>query len=284
MIDIDSGADDHVAEGGESLSVDLGLKSGDEDRLQVRNEEGYHHTPLISPTNTTNTGGIYFNALRSSQVYLGIGTNTKTPIRPPPAPPLIIDDKGGLGGVGVIDEDAIEERDQGDRSADGGVYSHQHHHRRPHVSPRQHTQFEETDTEHDDSEGEDDKPFMSRWSLTSSIGEISTPIGSGVGGGGGLFGSRKRMSFGGDKIDKAKVADEGKEKDDEEKEKVPKYTEKLWPIEEKEKEKEKEKIPDKKRGRLVSFISRISSNMMAPPPPTTFENTPFQNVTRLSPY
>ena len=294
LIDIDSGADEPVAEGGESLSVDLGVKSGDDDRLQVRNEEGYH-TPLIPPTNTPNTSGVYFNALRSSQIYLGIGTK-KAPTRPPPAPPLIIDDKGGLGGVGVIDEDAIEDQFPAkDRSTDGGVYSHQHNHRQPRVSLHQHIQFEETDAEHDDSEGEDNKPFMSRWSLTSSIDEIPTPASStgssvvaafgvgGGGGGGGLFGSRKRMSFGGDKIDKARGAEDEKEKDDEEKEKVPKFTEKLGPIEVK--EKEKEKSMDKKRGRLVSFISRISSNMMAPPPPTTtFQNTPFQNVTRLSSY
>ena len=281
-----------MAEGGESLTVDLGVKSCDDDRLQVRNEEGYH-TPLIPPTNTPNTSGVYFNALRSSQIYLGIGTNTKAPTRPPPAPPLIIDDKGGLGGVGVIDEDAIEDKFPAeDRSADGGVYSHQHNHRQPRVSLHRRIQFEETDAEHDDSEGEDNKPFMSRWSLTSSIDEVPTPASStgssvvaafGVGGGGGsgLFGSRKRMSFGGDKIDKAKGAEDG-EKDDEEKEKVPKFTEKLGPIEVK--EKEKEKSIDKKRGRLVSFISRISSNMMAPPPPTTFQNTPFQSVTRLSSY
>ena len=271
IIDIDSGA-----EGGESLrSVDLGVvKSGEDDKLQVRNEEGGYHTPLISPptNNTPNTAGVNFNALRSSQVYHGIGTKTKAPTRPPPAPPLIIDDKGDLGGVGVIDEDSIEERDHhqflaGDHSASGSIYSHHHHHHH--------------------HQGED--PFMSRWSLTSSIDEIPTPAGSGVvafsvggigGGSGGLFGSRKRMSFGGDKIDKAKGADDWKEKDDEEKEKeVSKFTEKLGPIEN---EKEKEKSRDKKRGRLVSFISRISSNMIAPPPPATFQNIPFQNVTRLS--
>ena len=278
IIDIDSGADDLVAESGESLrsvDVDLGVmkSSGEDDRLlQVRNEEGGYYTSPLTPSptiNTPNTGGVNFNALRSSQVYLGMGTNAKTPIRPPPAPLLIIDDKGGLGGVGVIDEDAIEERDHqflapGDRSANGGVYSHQHQHHR----------------------GEDDISSMSRsrWSLTSSIDEIPTTAGSGVaaafgvgggGGGGGLFGSRKRMSFaGGDKIDKAKGADDGKEKDDEEKEKE------VGPIE----ESDKEKSRDKKRGRLVSFISRISSNMIAPPPPATLQNVPFQNVTRLSPY
>ena len=290
IIDIDSGVEGHVAEGGKSLNDDLGVKSGEDDGPQVRNEEG-HHTPLISPTNTPNTVGAYFNALRSSQVYLGIGTDTKTPTRPPPAPPLIIDEKGGLGGVGVIDEDAIEDQSlTGDRRADSGVYSHhqhhRHHHRQPRVPQQQHMQIEETDTEHDDSEGEDDKPSTSRWSLTSSTGEIPSPAESGVvatfgvggGGGGGLFGSRKRMSLGGDKIDKAKGADE---KDDEEKEKIPKFIEKLGSIEEK--EKEKEKITEKKRGRLVSFISRISSNIMTPPPPTTFQSIPFQNVTRLSP-
>lgn len=274
IIDIDSGADDLVTESGESLrSVDLGvIKSGGEDG---RNEEGgYHHTtPLIpSPTiNTPNSGGVNFNPLRSSQVYLG--TNTKTPIRPPPAPLLIIDGKGGLGGVGVIDEDAIEEKDHqslapGDRSANGSAYSHRHH-------------------QYQHLEGEDNKSPLSRsrWSLTSSIDEIPTPAGSvssvaaafGVGsggGGGGFFGSRKRMSLIGDKLDKAKAVDDWKEKDDEEKVKE------VGPIEENEKEKSREK----KRGRLVSFISRISSNMIAPPPPTTLQNVPFQNVTRLSPY
>jgi hypothetical protein len=278
IIDIDSGA-----EGGES--IDLGVvKSGEDDKLQERNEEGYH-SPLIPPPTTGNTPNTNFNALRSSQVYLGIGTNTKTPTRPPPAPPLIID-KGGLGGVGVIDEDAIEESDHQflakDRhgsanGANGGVYSHH--------------------------QGDDDKSFMSRsrWSLTSSIDEVPTPAGSGIvafsvggvggggggGGGGGLFGSRKRMSLGGDKINKTKGAEDWKEKDDEEEEKeVPKFAEMLGPIEENENEneKEKEKRRDKKRGRLVSFISRISSNMMAPPPPVTFQNIPFQNVTRLSSY
>ena len=273
IIDIDTAADDRVAEGGESINLGV-VKSGEDGKLQVRNEEGYYSPLIPPPTNTPNTDGINFNALRSSQVYLGIGTNTKTPTRPPPAPPLIIlDDKGGLGGVGVIDEDAIEERDhQGDRSANGansGVYSHHQHH-----------------------QGDDDKSFMSRsrWSLTSSIDEIPTPAGSGIvafGGGGGLFGSKKRMSLGGDnlKIDKTKGAEDGKEKDDEEEEKeVPKFIEMRGPIEENEKEKEKEKSRDKKRGRLVSFISRISSNMMAPPPPVTFQNIPFQNVTRLSSY
>ena len=268
MIDIDSGVDDHVAESGERLrSVDLGVvKSGDEDDelLLPWNEEGDPTTPHIpssSPTiNTPNPGGVNFNALRSSQIYLGIGTNTKTPIRPPPAPLLIIDsdDKGGLGGVGVIDEDAIEEIDHqfltaGDRSANGSVYSHQHR------------------------QGEDDRSLMSqsRWSLTSSTDGISTPAGSsafgvgGGGGGGGLFGSKKRMSLVGDKFDKAKAADNGKEKDEEEKEKEFVLFE----------ENEKEKSRDKKRGRLVSFISRISSSMIAPPPPAT-----FQNVTRLSPF
>ena len=246
MIDIDSEADDLVVESGESLrSVDLGVvKNGGEDgSLQVRNDEGgYHTAPLIpSPTiNTSNTGGVNFNALRSSQVYLG-----KTPIRPPPAPLLIIDDKGGLGGVGVIDEDGIDEKGHqflapGDHSANGSVYSHQH---------RQHHQ------------GEDDNSFVSRsrWSLTSSIDEIPTPASSG-----GLFGSRKRMSLAGDKIDKAKGADDGKEKDDEEKEKE------VAPFEENEKEKNR----DKKRGRLVSFISRISSNMIAPPPPPPSKTSP----------
>ena len=253
VIDIDSGADDLVAESGESLrSVDLGVvkSGGEDDRPQVRYEEGgYHATPLIlSPTiNTPNTGGVHFNALRSSQVYLGIGTNSKTPIRPPPAPLLIIDDKGGLGGVGVIDEDAIEERDHqplAPGEANGGVYPHHRHQ-------------------------EEDTSFMSRsrWSLTSSIDEAQTSAGSGVAaafgvGGGGLFGSRKRMSLAGDKIDKAKGADDWKEKDDEENEKE---------IE----ENEKEKIRDKKRGRLVSFISRISSNMIAPSPPATLQNAPF---------
>ena len=273
LIDIDSEAEDLVAESGESLrSVDLGVLKGgggEDDRLQE--EGGYHHhtTPLIpSPTiNTPNSGGVNFNALRSSQVYLGIGSNTKTPIRPPPAPLLIIDDKGGLGGVGVIDEDAIEDRDHqflapGDRSAYGSVYSHQHQYHQ---------------------QGEDDTSSMSRsrWSLTSSIDENAAPAGSGVaaafgggGGGGGLFGSRKRLSFiGGDKIDKAKLADEWKEKSDEEKEKE------VGSIEE---NSEKEKSRDKKRGRLVSFISRISSNMIAPPPPVALQNIPFQNVTRLS--
>jgi hypothetical protein len=278
IIDIDTDVDDRVTEGGEDLrSVDLGeVKSDEDDKLQVRNKEGCHSPLIPPPSNTPNTGGVNFNALRSSQ-----GTKTKTPTRPPPAPPLIIlDDKGGLGGVGVIDEDAIEESDHqflaGDRSANGangGLYSHHKH------------------------QGDDDRSFMSRsrWSLTSSIDEIPTPPGSGIVafgvgggvGGGGLFGSRKRMSLGGDKIDKTKSAEDGKEKDDEEEEKeFPKFIEMLGPIEEneKEKEKEKEKRRDKKRGRLVSFISRISSNMMAPPPPVTFQNIPFQNVTRLSSY
>ena len=274
MIDIDSGAEELVAESGESLrSVDLGVLKGgggEDDRLHEEGGYQHHSTPLIpSPTiNSPNLGGVNFNALRSSQIYLGIGTNTKTPIRPPPAPLLIIDDKGGLGGVGPVDEDAIEDRDHqflapGDRSAYGSVYSHQHQHHQ---------------------QSEDDKSSMSRsrWSLTSSIDENAAPAGSGVaaafgvggGGGGGLFGSRKRMSLvGGDKIDKAKFGDGWKEKDDSEKEKE------VVSIEE---NNEKEKNRDKKRGRLVSFISRISSNMIAPPPPVTLQNIPFQNVTRLS--
>jgi hypothetical protein len=283
MIDIDSGADDYAAENDEDI------------RLQTRNEEGYHPSPLISPT----TDGVHFNALRSSQVHLGIRTNTKRPTRPPPAPPLDAVGKGGLGGVGVIDEDVIQERHQfleGDRGDNitGGVYSY---HRPPPRPPQQRTQFKATDLEHrnsdfdadtdvncnneDDNEGEDDKPFMSRWSLTSSIGELPTFAGSGVvaafaEGGGGLFGSRKRMSLGlgVDKSDKAKCIDEGKGKDYDEKEKIPKFAERLGPM-----EKEKEKN-NKKRGRLVSFISRISSNMIpSPPPSVTSQNT---TVTRSS--
>ena len=287
MIDIDSGADDYAAESGEDV------------RLQTRNEEGYH-PPLIPPT----TDGVHFNALRSSQVHLGIRTNTKPPTRLPPAPPLIIDadGKGGLGGVGVIDEDVVQERHQfleGDRGVNttGGVYSHL---RPPPRPPQQHTQFEATDLKHrksdfdadtdvnsnneDDNEGEDDKPFMSRWSLASSIGELPTFAGSGMvaafaEGGGGLFGSRKRMSLGlgVDKTEKAKCIDEGKEKDYNEKEKIPKFAEGLGPME---KEKEKEKNTHKKRGRLVSFISRISSNMITSPPPSV--TSQITTVTRSS--
>lgn len=217
MIDIDSGADDYATE------------SSEDDRLQARNEEGYH-TPLIPPTNTPNADSVYLNALRSSQVYLGMGNNTRPPTRPPPAPPLIIegDEKRGLGRVGVVDEDAI------------GVYSY----RRP---PRQHTQVEATDAgppeadfetdvnlrngaEHD-SEGEGDKPFASRWSLTSSVGEIPTFAGSGV------------------------------------VEKLPRSAERL------EKEKEKNKNMDKRRGGLISFISRLSSNMIASPSATSQNTT-----------
>jgi len=221
MIDIDSGADDY------------GTESSEDDRLQARNEEGYH-APLIPPTNTPNADAVYFNALRSSQVYLGLGNNTRPPTRPPPAPPLIIerDEKCGLGRVEVVDEDAI------------GVYSY----RRP---PQQHTQLETTDAghpeadfktdvnlrngaEHDDSEGEDDKLFVSRWSLTSSVGEIPTFAGSGV------------------------------------VEKVPRFAERLGPME---KEKEKNKNMDKRIGGLISFISRLSSNMIASPPSATSQNT-----------
>jgi len=217
VIDIDS-ADDYVTE------------SSEDDRLQARNDEGYQ-TPLIPPTNAPNADSVYFNALRSSQVYLGTGNNTGRPRRPPPAPPLIMegDDKCGLGHVGVVDEDAID------------AYSY----RRP---PQQHTQLEPTDAEHpeadfetdinlrnraehDNSEGEDDKLFVSRWSLTSSVGEIPTFAGSGV------------------------------------IEKVPRSAERV------EKEKEKNKNMDKRRGGLISFISRLSSNMIASPPSATSQNT-----------
>lgn len=246
MIDIDSGADDY------------GVESGEGDRLQARNEEGYH-TLLIPPTNTLSVDGVHFNAHRSSQVYLGIGTNTEIPTRPPPAPPLVIDadEKGGLGGVGVIDEDTIEEKNQ---------------------LPQQY--FEMTDVEHHESDFDTDmdvnlhnehdysEGFMSRWSLTSSIGEIPTFAGGGgtfgVGsGGGGLFGSKKRMSLAGDKIDKTKGIDEGRDAENEE-EKAAKFAERLGSMEN---EKEKGKNGAKKKGRLVSFISRISSNMIASPSP-----------------
>lgn len=154
-------------------------------------------------------------------------------------------EQGGLGGVGIIDEDAIltsadEERPEEDKDRGAGVYLHPH---------RQ--QHEETDTDTDDYGEGGDKLFMSRWSLTSSIdntlpssigGRASMvsafTVGSGGTGAGGLFASKKTKSV--------------------EKEKG---------IEDKETEKQQHTDHNntKKRGRLVSFISRISSNIASPP-------------------
>ena len=245
------------------FGVDSVVEDGEDDGLPVTNED---HAPLNSHANTSHVDGVYFNPIASSsQVYVGLGTNTKAPTRPPPAPPLIMDgdEKGGLGGVGVVDEDAIlnasdEDRHRtldGDRTVNavgGGVYLHHHSHR------QQQIQFEESDdTHHTDANlrdeldhDADDKPYMSRWSLASSIDEPPTSAG------GGLFKSIKRMSLGGDKDKDKMVYKENKEKEIVDKEKG---------IEEK---KEKEKSTDKKRGRLISFISRISSNIASSPPPT----------------
>ena len=240
-----------------------------------------------SPVSTEE--GVYFNAFGSaSQVYLGTtsasasGTKVnKPPTRPPPAPPLLIDgvvgagDLGGLGGVGVVDEDALltpdDERDQfTEGSSRGGVHSHHHHHR------RQHEEFEETDTIHHDTdldteiydadinlEGEAGAAgFMSRWSLTSSMDEDLTSSSSG---GGRLFGSMKRKSW----VGGGGGGDKEKEKVDREK-----GVEKEREREKEDREKEKEKSVDKKRSRLVSFISRISSNLASPPPTSPCEQNP----------
>ncbi|KAF8814320.1 hypothetical protein BYT27DRAFT_7334507 [Phlegmacium glaucopus] len=278
-----------VSNDGGSVIDSPTVEAGDSDRLQ-----GHH-------TLHTNTG-VYSNGIgSSSQVYLGSGststsgmttTTAKKPTRPPPAPPLIMDevielgdDQGGLGGVGVVDEDAIsssrgvdvdEKRPQfsvddslwRDRSvsAVGDVYLHrrQPSRQQPHEESDFDTECHDTDTEADADSGEpagDNNLFMSRWSLTSSMDEnLPSSSAGGVGGrgsmvsafgvvggsngGGGLFGSRKRRS-----LEKEKSVDD------------------------KETEKEKHTDSNKKRGRLVSFISRISHNIGSPPPSASFQHT-----------